>query len=286
MKKMNSETRIGKVVLNVENLEAMKTFYQDKIGLEIKSETENEVSLGAVDESQTTLLQLKRVPITAKVGRRTGLYHTAFLLPSRSALGDVLYHLVKTEYPITGASDHGYSEAIYLDDPEGNGIEIYHDKAREVWDINPDGTINGITIAMDAEGVLGAATGSFTGLPKGTTVGHIHLTVADLDATEKFYIDTLKMNLQTDFPGQAKFIAAGNYHHHIGTNVWSGRNIPPMEKDTKGLAYFTMEVPSLEALLEVKDNLDEKSYPYEYDEKHFSLRMLDPNGINLEITVK
>lgn len=286
MKKMNNQATIGKVVLNVENIEAMKKFYQEQIGLEIKAETVDEVNLGAVGESRATLLQLKKVPATAKVGRRTGLYHTAFLVPSRSALGDVLYHLVKTEYPITGASDHGYSEAIYLDDPEGNGIEIYHDKARELWDINPDGTINGITIAMDAEGVLGAATGNFTGLPNGTTVGHIHLTVADLDATEKFYIDTLKMNLQTDFPGQAKFIAAGNYHHHIGTNVWSGRNIPPMEKGTRGLAYFTMDLPSIEALLDVKNNLDEKSYPYIYEKEHSVLKLTDPNGISLELTVK
>lgn len=282
MKKINEQTVIGKVVLNVENLPLMRDFYQEMIGLELQSETENEVHLGIYGEPNKELFVLKQVAPHPRV-RATGLYHTAFLVPKRGDLGDVLYHLLRAKYPITGASDHGYSEAIYLNDPEGNGIEIYRDKPREVWDILPDGTIKGITIEMDAEGVIGEASGSFTKMPKGTTVGHIHLTVADLEKTHAFYVDTLQMNLQTEFPNQAKFLAAGGYHHHIGTNVWSGRNIPPMKKGTKGLNHFTMVVPSLAALKEVEDNLVEKGYDYLLNANKISVT--DPNGIDLIIEV-
>ncbi|MGX7420709.1 VOC family protein [Carnobacterium gallinarum] len=285
MYKINAETVIGKVVLNVENLTLMRDFYQEMIGLEIQGETENEVHFGIHGETKKELLTLKKVAAHPKV-TATGLYHTAFLLPKRSDLGDSLYHLLRGKYPITGASDHGYSEAIYLDDPEGNGIEIYRDKPREFWDINPDGTINGITIEMDAEGVIGEASGSFTGMPVGTTVGHIHLTVANLEKTHEFYVDTLQLNLQTEFPNQAKFLAAGGYHHHIGTNVWSGRNIPAMEKGTKGLNYFTMVVPSVEALKEVEANLIEKVYSYEHDSTRQEIKLTDPNGIDLVIEVR
>ena len=234
---------LGKVVLKVNDLEKMTAFYQEAIGLDILEKQAHATVLG-VKSDNAPLVELIEIP---KVSSRTvtaGLYHLAILLPTRGDLGAMLYHLVTKKYDLIGASDHGYSEALYLNDPEGNGIEIYRDKPVEEWDIRPDGRIEGITAAMDTEAVVQSMEKLFAGIPSGTKMGHVHLTVHDLESTEDFYVNVLGIELKSNFFGQAKFFASGNYHHHIGSNVWSGRNLPaPMDTQT-GMAYYTWLLPN------------------------------------------
>lgn len=279
---LSEKTIIGKVVLNVENMENMKNFYTSVIGLEIKNETEQSLELGAFGEEQI-LLELQPVVPAGEKPTTTGLYHFAFLLPTRKDLGEILYHLLVSKYPLTGASDHGYSEALYLDDPEGNGIEIYTDKPKSMWDIRSDGQIAGVTEPMDAEGVIGEAKQEFQGMPKGTYMGHVHLFVAELEETEKFYQDVLGFDLKFKFGPQAKFFAAGEYHHQIGANVWAGKNIPAAQKGLRGLDYFTIIVTDDE-FTQIKNNLDEKEYPYQVDETTQTLSLEDTNGITMKLT--
>lgn len=279
---LSEKTIIGKVVLNVENMENMKNFYTSVIGLEIKNETEQSLELGAFGEEQV-LLELQPVVPAGEKTTTTGLYHFAFLLPTRKDLGEILYHLLVSKYPLTGASDHGYSEALYLDDPEGNGIEIYTDKPKSMWDIRSDGQIAGVTEPMDAEGVIGEAKQEFQGMPKGTYMGHVHLFVAELEETERFYQDVLGFDLKFKFGPQAKFFAAGEYHHQIGANVWAGKNIPAAQKGLRGLDYFTIIVTDDE-FTQIKNNLDEKEYPYQVDETTQTLSLEDTNGITMKLT--
>lgn len=183
--KLNENTRVGKVVLNVKNMENMKKFYSIILGMPILSESDEEVTFGA-EGSNEELLVIRQADEGTDRRKSAGLYHFALLVPERSDLGTILLHLLQIEYPITGASDHGYSEAIYLNDPEGNGIEIYHDKPVAEWDIRDNGEIAGITIQMDAEGVIGTARQEFTGMPEGTIMGHVHLFVSDLKKQNSF----------------------------------------------------------------------------------------------------
>lgn len=279
---LSEKTIIGKVVLNVENMDNMKNFYTSIIGLEIKKETEQMLQLGAFGDKEV-LLELQPVAPSGEKPSATGMYHMAFLLPTRKDLGEMLYHLLVSKYQLTGASDHGYSEALYLDDPEGNGIEIYADKPKSMWDIREDGQIAGVTEPMDAEGVIGEAKQEFQGMPKGSYMGHVHLFVAELEETETFYKNILGFDLKFKFGPQAKFFAAGEYHHQIGTNVWAGRNIPAAQEGLRGLNYFTIIVATSDELTEVKENLDAKNYIYQFDDSVQTLSLKDTNGIAIKI---
>lgn len=284
MFKLHENTKIGKVVLNVENLSNMKIFYNEYIGLDIKSESAKEIAFGAHGDDKV-LVVLKEVPASDVSGPFAGLYHLALLLPTRKDLGEVLNHLIAAKYPLTGASDHGYSEAIYLNDPEGNGIEIYRDKPVSEWDIRDNGDIAGVTEPMDAEGVIASVEGPFKGMPAGTYMGHVHLFVSDLEKTDTFYKDVLGFDLKFDFGSQAKFFAAGLYHHQIGSNVWAGTNIPATPKGVRGMDYYTIELNSKEELASLKESLDANSYAYELDEAANTVSLADPSGIRIVIKV-
>ncbi|EUJ33406.1 bleomycin resistance protein [Listeria floridensis FSL S10-1187] len=280
-----STLKLGKVVLKVMNLEAMTQFYQEIIGLDLLEQTEG-VSVLGIKADGTVLLELRRsVAMTVQTGRKTGLYHTAFLVPERSDLGNALLHYIKKQAPIIGASDHGYSEALYLNDPEGNGIEVYRDKPSEVWDVRADGRIEGITIEMDADGVVAAADEreNWSGFPSGTSIGHVHLKVADLNQTEQFYTKMLGLSLKTVFPNQAIFLAAGGYHHHIGANVWSGTGIPPMNENDIGLDYYSFILPEQTEFDRLKNHLETNEIDFLASEAD-TIELLDPNGIKIKIT--
>ncbi len=221
---LSATAHIGRVALKVANLEKMTRFYQEVIGLQVLEQSAIQSTLGV---DNTVLLELHKVQEPLPLTPKTGLYHVAFLLPTRKDLGNALRHYLTIEAPLIGASDHGYSEAIYLNDPEGNGIEVYRDKPQSEWDIRTDGEIVGVTLEMDAEAVIAASDGAGDGFPAGTTVGHVHLKVADLMQTEKFYTEVLGLSLKNNFGNQAKFFAAGDYHHHIGSNIWLGKKFLP-----------------------------------------------------------
>lgn len=274
---LNAAAHIGRVALKVANLEKMTKFYQEVIGMQVLEQSVSHSTLGVGD---TVLLELHKVQNPLPLAPRTGLYHVAFLLPSRKALGNTLLHYLTVNAPLIGASDHGYSEALYLNDPEGNGIEVYADKPQSEWDIRSDGEIVGVTLEMDAEAVIAAGDNTWKGFPIGTTVGHVHLKVADLTATEKYFTEVLGLSLKNNFGNQAKFFATGDYHHHIGSNVWLGKNIPAMTENDLGLDYFSFSVPN-QAELDRLENHWKNQIEYTKNEDG-SLTVVDPNGITMK----
>ncbi|EFQ6826740.1 VOC family protein [Listeria monocytogenes] len=276
MAEISEELRLGEVVLNVGHLKEMAGFYQEVIGLKLLEENERMVRLG-VSGSDEALLVLKKIDnaVVPEVPR-IGLFHTAFLLPTRESLADVLLHLAKSGYPIGGAGDHAYSEALYLHDIEGNGIEIYADRPKAEWMRDGDGNLPMVTEQVDVDSLLQIATDEpFTGMPNGTIIGHVHLQVADADKAEQFYKEVLGMNLTTAIPS-ARFFAAGDYHHHIGSNVWAGRNLELLQENETGLAWFTIITPDKDAII---TNLIEQGYDVKRLENTISVT--DSNGIKI-----
>lgn len=269
-----AETIVKQVKLKVANLEVMTEFYTGMIGLVLLKQDGNTTFLGAQDSSEVILI-LEELSEPAVKLETTGLYHTAFLLPSRKDLGNSLLWLLQNQVEI-GAADHGYSEAIYLSDPEGNGIEIYRDKPMSEWDIREDGEIVGVTEELDGDAVVGAADGNWLGLAPGSRIGHVHLQVADLDETETFF-EKLGFSLKSNFGRRAKFFAAGNYHHHIGTNNWAGLNLPLVTENQLGLAWYTFQLPSKESFDNLVKHLGSQSIDYLEEDQEVTLQ--DPNGM-------
>ena len=233
---MNTPT-IGTVHLNVGHLEKMVNFYEEIIGLRKHRWEDNTVYLGV---GESDLLALHHQPNYPRISGLTGLYHFAILTPSRRDLGRSLKHLIETRTPLQGMSDHTVSEAVYLADPEGNGIEIYRDRPREEWFLN--GEMQLTTTPMDYRGVLDAVQPEdteFQGMAEGTVIGHIHLHVASIPQTEAFYRDVLGMDVLFNL-GSATFMSYEGYHHHVGANIWAGRNLPT--KPVQGLDKYILHV--------------------------------------------
>ncbi|OGU04020.1 MAG: hypothetical protein A2085_04455 [Gemmatimonadetes bacterium GWC2_71_10] len=232
---------IGAVYLTVRRLDVAAAFYRDRLGLAVLEAGERLVRLGAGGRA---LVVLHGDPAAAAVTRATGLYHLAILLPSRADLAAVLRHLAATRTPLHGASDHLVSEALYLEDPEGNGIEIYRDQPRGEWRNEAGGEIRMATRPLDVDGLLREpqAAGPWR-MPDGTTVGHVHLKVSDVSRAERFYVDVLGFGLTARYGHAASFVSAGGYHHHIGFNMWESTGAPPPPDGAAGLAWFEIVLP-------------------------------------------
>jgi len=232
---------IGRVALRVADLARVRTYYERAIGLRALSET----SLGV---DGTPLIELIDDPAAppAPPGS-TGLFHLALLVPDRPSLARAVQRVVRAGERFTGASDHFVSEALYLRDPEGNGIEIYADRPRSQWEYEPSGEIRMGTVALDLDGVMAELPGGDDpGMPDGTVVGHVHLHVADLGAAEAFYAGRLGLDVMVrGYPG-ALFLARGGYHHHIGLNTWQGEGAPPPPPGSRGLVDFELVLPDAE----------------------------------------
>lgn len=234
-------SRIGRVRLRVSDLGASVEFYSDTLGFTVFADDGGTAVLGV--GSDHPLLILQSAPGAPRPSQgTTGLEHVAYLLPSRIALGGLVRRMHEAGVPIRGFADHSVSEAVYLSDPDGNGIEFYADRAPEVWR-SVDGSIYMTTEPLDVEGLIDAAEQPAEELPAGTSVGHVHLRVSTLEAAEAFYVDRLGMEVTTRrYPG-ALFFAADGYHHHIGVNVWGGVGLPPAPTGALGLSSFEIVVP-------------------------------------------
>ncbi|MGG4487992.1 VOC family protein [Metabacillus idriensis] len=238
-------TYVGQVSIKVQDLHRALAFYQDVIGFKILDQTESHANLTA--DGKTVLLSLLQPEnVSAKQPHTTGLYHFALLLPKRSDLGRVLQHLVQISYPI-GASDHYVSEALYLNDPDGNGIEIYADRKASEWTWQ-DGQVSMATEPLDGQSVLAEGKGEpWTVLPEKTVMGHIHLHVSHLKDTEEFYGKGLGFEVVTRYGRQALFMSTGGYHHHIGLNTWAGEGAKAPSENSVGLKWFTLVYEDEEA---------------------------------------
>jgi catechol 2,3-dioxygenase len=225
--------RIGTVALTVRDLDTVSQFYQQVIGL---SPVESGPGLVRLGVGTTVLLELLHDPAAPLASRRAaGLFHTAFLLPTRADLAQWLLHAAELGVPLHGASDHLVSEAIYLADPEGNGIEVYWDRPSETWAWR-DGMVEMATLALDLNDLAASVrTRAWSGLPAGSTIGHVHLQVGALDPADGFYAGLLGLEVVCRYPG-ATFLSSGGYHHHLATNIWNSRGAPARTEPTTGLA--------------------------------------------------
>lgn len=273
--KMDPAMRCGAVRLVVRDLDRSLRYYQERIGLRLLRREDGAAALGA---DQDVLLTLVEQPDALPVQRgRTGLYHFALLTPDRVALSRVLNHLLATQTPIDGASDHGVSEALYLSDPDGHGIEIYRDRPRREWPF-VKGSLGMTTDPLDVRGLVAAdrTRAPWEGIDPHTVMGHIHLHVADLAAAEHFYVDLLGLDLMQRFGGQAAFVSAGGYHHHLGLNTWAGIGAPPPPPTAARLLDFQLVVPNSMVLTEIVDGLRISGIEVNATDEGWSV--LDPSG--------
>jgi catechol 2,3-dioxygenase len=246
---------LGAVRLRVRDVARAAAFYRDVVGLSPLGEEGGVVRLGVGGRALVELIETPNAPERARGS--TGLFHLAILVPDRPALAVVLRRLVARGIRL-GASDHIVSEALYLDDPEGNGIEIYRDRPRNEWRWQA-GTVEMATAQLDLRSVLADlpdGAGLDDPMPADTVMGHVHLKVGDLAAARRFYVDRLGFAVTTDrYPG-ALFVSAGGYHHHLGLNIWESRGRGPAPQSALGLAHYTVVLPDAAAVAAVWAKLE------------------------------
>src|SRR4051812_27796295 len=268
-------TRLGAVHLTVTDLGRSLAYYQDAIGFTVHRRDGAIAALGAGAQD---LVVLHEDAAARPAGRHAGLYHVALLYPSREELARVALRLAVTRVPIQGASNHGTHEAIYLPDPDGNGLELAADFPREQWpDISGPEGYGGGPAPLDLDGLLATVAGedATPHAGPGLTVGHVHLHVGDLAAATAFYRDGLGFEVMTDL-GSAVFLSAGGYHHHVGVNVWRGLGVPAAPADAVGLRHWTLVVDGAGELAAVRERLVAAGAPVEPRDGGFLTR--DPSG--------
>jgi len=232
------QATVGAVHLTVADLDRSQRWYAHALGLDAARDD----GVAHLSAGGNELLVLYEERGARPVRGHTGLYHYALLVPERADLARWLAHVAQERIPLTGLSDHFVSEAIYLRDPDGHGIEIYRDRPRERWE-HVGNTIRMGVEPLDVEDLLSASGGGTGLLPAGTRMGHIHLHVADLSAAAAFYCDALGFDETARLGDQALFLSAGGYHHHIGTNTWAGHGATPPPPGSAALRQATIVVP-------------------------------------------
>ncbi len=274
-------TRLGRARLQVTDLERSLDFYTKVLGFRLLSQKDGVAALGAVGEDRAILELCSGAAKPVPRGGRLGLFHFAILLPDRASLGRFFVHLGDIGAR-AGASDHLVSEAIYLTDPDGLGIEVYADRPRETWR-HEGRELRMATIALDARSVVDAADGKpWAGMPAGTTLGHVHLHVGSLQEARAFYHDALGLDLVIwSYPG-ALFFSAGGYHHHLGTNTWA-KGQPSAAPDEARLLDWEVVLPDAAAVEAARANLKAHGHVAERAEDGWSFR--DPWGTQLTLVL-
>jgi catechol 2,3-dioxygenase len=245
---------MGAIHITVSDLGRSLDYYNRAIGLQVHGRENGQARLGAGGED---LLVLYEEPGAQPSPRNTGLFHFALLVPSRHDLARWLVHAANRQIPLEGMSDHLVSEAIYLRDPDWHGIEIYRDRPRSEWE-RDGGFVKMATIPLDVQGVLSALEGGeaeFEQMPPGTTMGHVHLQVAEIPAAEQFYANVVGFDLQARYGSQASFLSAGGYHHHLGANTWNSRGAAPPPPGSAALRYATVLLPDESELERVAERI-------------------------------
>ncbi len=240
--------RIGSVALAVSDLPRSVDFYERVLGLPLLASDADTARLGP-DRERPALVLSAIVQPTPLPPSSTGLFHVAWLHPTRAALAATVRRVVGQRWPFEGASDHGVSEALYLSDPDGLGIEIYADRPREQWERPAGGRgVRMVTLPLDLEDLLAQDPGGPTPLmPAGTTVGHVHLKVSDVPRAAAFYRGVLGFEEQASLPSAA-FLSAGGYHHHVGLNSWQSRGADRAPDSAPGVRQLRFELGDEQAL--------------------------------------
>jgi catechol 2,3-dioxygenase len=273
---IDAATHIGAVHLTISDLDRSIRFYEAHLGFLVHRREPRTAWLGAGGRDLVVLAQSERAP---RVRGTTGLYHFAILVPTRPDLGRALRRLVATDTVLQGAADHGVSEALYLADEDGNGIEIYRDRPRAEWPL-VEGRLQMVADPLDFDDVLGVA-GEATAhpgapLPAGTVIGHVHLHVSRLADAQRFYVDVLGFEVMQRYGPSALFVSAGGYHHHVGLNTWAGVGAPPPPPGAIGLRHFDVRLPTDAAVADVLVRVRAAQVPVESVDGGFLVR--DPAG--------
>jgi catechol 2,3-dioxygenase len=282
---IHPQTTVGRLALTVSDLKRSVSFYTDLIGLRVLEQESSSVTLGVADKPLLVLNEQPGAHPWPRDGRSyPGLYHFAILVPTRTDLGRWLDHWLKNDLPLPGQGDHFVSEALYLEDPDGHGIEIYRDRPREEWEWH-NGQVKMGVDPVDIRGLLEEAQRSadpFTNMPIGTTLGHIHLQVTDIAETARFYSDVLGFDIVARMPS-ALFMSAGGYHHHIGANIWHSKGAEHAPEDSVKLQYFTVEFPDSDAREGVMQRLTAAGIDSETSGDVLEVR--DPSGVDIRLEV-
>jgi catechol 2,3-dioxygenase len=276
--KLPAALALGPVHLDVTDLDRAIPFYATAIGLRLHDRTDGVATMGTGDED---VVVLHESPSARPAGRHAGLYHVALLYPTREELAHAAMRLAVTRTPIQGASDHGTHEAIYLPDPDGNGIELAADRPREVWPSWDDAYSMGPQ-PLDLDDLLAAAGDGHpnaTAAP-GLRVGHVHLHVGDLAAGLAFYRDVVGFDEIVRLPNAA-FVSAGGYHHHLAFNLWRGEGVPAVPADVVGLRHWEVVLPDSASVEAVRARATDAGVPVE--DRGGAIVLHDPWGIELHV---
>lgn len=296
---IHPKTMIGHVALTVANLENQITFYRQALGFQLHWQENNRAGLGApfgnATNGGTNLLQLVEQPDVRRYRRVTGLYHFAVLFPDRRELARAIARLLALKYP-NYPTDHVMTKSTYLDDPEGNGIELYTESPEDgTWFMangtfearRADGTPSNGREPLDVDSLLGHLREDDrldVPIPPGTRIGHVHLHVRNIDEAIGFYDGVLGFDVMgiAERIGMA-FVSAGGYHHHIGLNTWQGEGAPPPAADAAGLRHFTVELPDQQALDQVIARVAKAGIPADRTDDGLLLRDPSQNGVILTL---
>jgi catechol 2,3-dioxygenase len=283
--RLPDDTRIGSVTLRISDRARALAFYEGTLGLR-EGKREGPLSFLSPGGDPPFAARLEVHPAAVrKPDGTTGLYHVAFRLPDRKGLARAVARLLAARYPLQGFADHRVSEAVYLADPDGNGLELYADRPRQAWQAK-GGRVRMATDPLDVVNLLSEADkGHASGaIAPGTEVGHVHLCVSDLRRAERFYAEVLGLAVtQRDLPG-ALFFSAGGYHHHIGANLWAGANAPAPPPKAVGLSSFALLVPEEKTVHALRERLlsaGMAAKPVPGDPE--AVATCDPDGVELEI---
>ncbi|MDB5052861.1 MAG: hypothetical protein JWM44_911 [Bacilli bacterium] len=260
---IHPNTEIGQIHLKVSQLERSIQFYREVVGFELLQKVGNTAELTV--DGKNRLLVLEEIPNAVIVPRRntTGLYHFAILVPTREDLSLSLRNLLHHQIHV-GQGDHLVSEALYITDPDNNGIEIYADRPRSTWKWDGQKQVIMATDPIEWQSLLDeAGEQTWNKLSSETIIGHVHLHVADLQKAEQFYCQTLGFEITAKMGDMALFISAGGYHHHIGLNTWAGVGAPPPPPDAVGLRYYSIIIPNTNELETILTNLKNAGIPVE-----------------------
>jgi catechol 2,3-dioxygenase len=281
---LSPATRLGPVHLSVAALQRSLDYYAHAVGLELLERSDGSASLGV---GERELLVLVEEPGATSSYGYTGLYHFALVVPERRDLARWLARAARERIPLVGLSDHFVSEAIYLADPDGHGIEIYCDRPREVWEGQVGARMT--TLQLDVDSLLGElpdpSAEAFRALPAGTVMGHVHLKVAAISDTVRFYRDALGFALMAQLGAQAAFLSAGGYHHHVGVNTWesAGAGAPP--PGTAALRHATIVLADADEAERTRRRLEQHGHAVHADEAGAGVTVRDPAGNALLLTV-
>lgn len=276
---LSRPVHVGRAHLVVRDLETMAGFYEQALGLKRFEQSANGVELGAGDRVLLTLTT--RGDAAPAPRNAAGLFHNAFLMPDRAELAHWLAHAAHLGLQFDGASDHLVSEAIYLSDPEGNGIEVYRDRSPTEWTYHADGTVEMATNRLDLQALYdSAAKTPWAGMSPEAALGHIHLQVGSVPEADRFYEGVLGLKKMASYPG-ASFFAAGDYHHHVAANVWNSRNAPARTTAMAGLQDYTLAFNDKQTLDKVLTTLE--GLEIKVDRSAEGYRLTDPWGIGITL---